>query len=353
MLILTGRRARHSLRRAAQLRGLFLETTLFVLLFGLLLSAAQVWVAQRERDQRHLEAGHAVSVLADAARHYLQADYPVLLASIASGREVLVSDLQDEDLLPASFEPRGPLQRDLTVFILPITGLGAVPDGLRMAAGQVDHDGDAAWPAEALVHGGGHRVLGIVAEGSACPAGIAPPCLTGPSLAMSLADFATVWPNRISTGGVFAYHEFRHAAWCGHAVHRIPTPADICPDVNVVARDLDMDGHDILGAGVFTMHDDFALTGSLVVGQTLTSDSIRSGGTAMVTGSLIVDGTTTIDGALNAGTTLTSKTGLRVGAALTVDGDASLGVLRASTVAAGRAQFDDRLTIKYPCTSCP
>ena len=39
--------------------------------------------------------------------------------------------------------------------------------------------------------------------------------------------------------------------------------------------------------------------------------------------------------------------------ALTVDGDASMGMLRASTVAAGRAQSDERLPIKLPCATCP
>jgi len=341
------------LRRTTRLRGLGLEMTLFLLLFGLLLAGAETWVAQREQEQRRIEAGHAVSVLADAGRHYLQADYPALVASVGSGQEVTVTDLQAEDLLPASFEARDSLKRALTVFILPIPGSGTLPDGLRMAAGQVDHGGDAIWPAEALIHGGGKRVLGIVAEGTACPPGITSPCLTGPSLAVSLADFAAVWPTRISSGAIIAYHEFRHAAWCGDAVHRIPTPADICPDVNVMARDLDMDGHDIRAAGALTVLGAIGLTGSLVVGDTLMADTITAGAAARVGGALLVGGAATVDRALSADETLISGSGLRVGAALIVDGEASLGVLRAATVAAGSAQFDDRLSIDQPCASCP
>ncbi len=341
------------LRRAVRLRGVSLEITLVVLLFGLFLAGTEAWVAQREQEQRHVEAGYAVSLLADAARHHLQADYPALVAGVGPGLEVTVADLQDEDLLPASFDRRGPLKRDLTVFILPIPGGGTLPDGLRMAAGQVDHAGDVIWPAEALVHGGGQRVLGIVAEGTACPPGIASPCLTGPSLAVSLADFAVAWPNRITTGAIFAYHEYRHAAWCGHAVHRAPTPADICPDVNVMGRDLDMNGQDIRRAGAFAVSGALSLTGSLAVGKTLTADTITSAGAATVRGSLVIDGTATVDGALNAGQTLISGSGLSVGGALAVDGDASVGVLRAETVAAGSAQFDDRLSIEQPCGSCP
>ena len=60
--------------------------------------------------------------------------------------------------------------------------------------------------------------------------------------------------------------------------------------------------------GLAAEHDDSALTGSRMVGRTVMSASITSGGTATVAGSLIVDGATTIDGALNARVTPTSKT---------------------------------------------
>ncbi len=76
--------------------------------------------------------------------------------------------------------------------------------------------------------------------------------------------------------------------------------------------------------GLAKAHGGFALTG-FVVDQTLMSASITSNGAAPVTGSLIMDGATTIHEALSVGAILTSKTWFRVGAALTVDGDVSLG----------------------------
>ncbi len=265
------------------------------MLLGLAAMGVSVWLDAERTEGRARDSGRAIAVLANAARHHVQADYEGLIASATPETLDARGDFTDEDILPENFVFSDGMKRDLKVLVLPSS------NGVRVLSGQFPDSGDGRPAHAGITQGMGGQHMGIV-ESARCPSGVTAPCLMGPGVAESLSDFDSApafAASRPTAGALMVLYEFSHDDWCGDFLHRTETA--ICADANRMEQTVTVAGaitnvSVIEGFGTVTLH------GPLAVGRELSVTGTVSSATARMTaGSGLEAGTATVSGSYGAG----------------------------------------------------
>ena len=213
-----------------------LEALLALAVMGVVVAGVSVRIEIERTHERAREAGRAVSVLADAARQHVQAEYAAILSGGPSS--VTLGVLQASGVLPENFRTGDAMKRDLGVWVVASSG------GVRVLAGQEAGVGDSRRPHAALARARPGQRLGIVETDVETPrcrdASVAAPCLLGPGVAEDISAFASLLTLR--DGALMELYEYEHRDYCGAFLHRVEDPDGLCPGGNGMAQRLIVTG---------------------------------------------------------------------------------------------------------------
>ena len=265
-----------------------LELVLALGVFGVAVVGVVSWLDTEQARAFARDSGRTVAVLADAARHHVQAEYANLVGG--APRSLSQATLAAEGILPENFVFADSMKRDLAVLVLPVSG------GVRVLSGQVPAAGDDRWPQDGVTQGQDGQRLGMV-ERARCPSGVTVPCLLGPGVEASLSAFEASFPGQVREGAIMALYEFDHDDYCGDFLHRVPASAAICAGGNRMSQPVRVTGRLVNAASIenvssLEVHGAVTVGGQLDVGGTLASQGRMTvgAGVELLAGTARVDG---------------------------------------------------------------
>ena len=286
-------------------RGLSLFGALLALgLLGMLVLGATVFFETRALEGRGRLAAVQLAVLAEAAAAHAHSRFPALLAQAQGGpSELTLAALKAAGSLPAGFSEVDALGRSLRVLML-----AAGPDAFDILATETVPAGDTVRPAAALLEAAGPRM------------GLAGPSrLSGPTVDADVSAFRAAFGGAPREGALATLGRFDHGGVYGDALYRVAIPG--YAEANRMEADLDMNGHDIAGAGAVE-------AGTLEV-----ETDLEAGGDLTVTGDLLVGRAVRAAGTVEAGGEMTASSA-RIEGAVTSAAMNVTGAVRAQTVEA-------------------
>lgn len=297
------------LRRRRCRAGMSLFGALLALaVFGAFAAAGMEWLQDRARDRVARMAGAQAVALSDAVGSWVEGGFEARLA--AAPEEVTLAAVRAAGVLGPGFAPNG---RDAMGRRLRILTRSPSAGVLHVL---VTHDvdaGDERFPAGAVLGVRGAARIGVV------PPDAAPARLSGPALRADVAGFRSDHGGAPEARaiGVLTRHD-RESVY-GAYLYRGPVAG--LAGANRMETDLDMDRHDIVGAGDVEARS-MTLEGGLEVGGAL-----RVAADLLVGGSGRVEGIATVAGGL-------ATDSARVAGAVTGNTGTFTGRVRAGTVAA-------------------
>ncbi len=317
----------------------------------LMLVGAEVleWVDERLQASIEVSSARKLVVLAGQVEKYVHANYGDLVEpGNPASREVTMTELEGQDLLPDGFGAGDPMKRGHKVWVL------RSGDRLSVVSMQVVPDFDEWWPGSGLFEARGTQALGVVDENGV---------LRGPTINEDVTAFQADAGGDPKENALAVFQQFDRSSVCGDWLFRRERPG--CPNAARMETDLDLNGNDIQGVGRLEAENlevsadvdvggDFRIDGELAVGR-----AVRVEGAFVAPGNVTFTGDAEFSGEVVANevdvTTRLDAQSANVRQGVTATNVTATGNVDANAVIAGRIEsatgFIGTLTVGN-CVGC-